>query len=138
MELELIRSYFSTGTNGTLAHDGHLICATIELPWKNNRARISCIPEGRYRLIKRYSPKFRNHFLIEGVPNRSYILVHPANDAMLELKGCIAPVSLITGSGRGASSRKAMALLNRYLAAAFENKESIFITIKSKEHEKNS
>ena len=138
MELELTRSYFSKGTNGTLAHDGQPICATIELPWKNNSARISCIPEGRYRLVKRYSPKFRNHFLIEGVPNRSYILVHPANDAMLELKGCIAPVSLITGSGRGASSRKAMALLNRYLAAAFENKESIFITIKSKEHEKNS
>jgi hypothetical protein len=138
MELELTRSYFPKGTNGTLAHNGQPICATIELPWKNNCARILCIPEGRYRMIKRYSPKFRHHFLIEGVPNRSYILVHPANDAMLELKGCIAPVSLITGSGRGASSRKAMALLNRYLAAAFKNKESIFITIKSKEHEKNS
>jgi hypothetical protein len=57
---------------------------------------------------------------------------------MLELKGCIAPVSLITGSGRGASSRKAMALLTRYLAVALENKEPVFITIKSKEHEKNS
>ena len=132
MELELIRSYFPKGTNGTLAHKGQPICATIELPWKSNCARISCIPEGRYRLIKRYSPKFSNHFLLEGVPDRTCILVHPANDAMLELKGCIAPVSMITGSGKGTSSRKAMALLNRYLAAAFENKESIFITIKSK------
>jgi hypothetical protein len=138
MELELTRSYFSKGTNGTLAHNGHPICATIELPWKNNRARISCIPEGRYRLVKRYSPKFGNHFLLEEVPCRTCILVHPANDAMLELKGCIAPVSLITGSGRGASSRKAMALLTRYLAVALENKEPVFITIKSKEHEKNS
>lgn len=138
MELQLIRSYFSKGTNGTLAHNGQSICATIELPWKNNSARVSCIPEGRYRLIRRYSPKFGDHFLVEEVPHRTYILVHPANDALLELKGCIAPVSVITGSGKGASSRKAMALLNRYLSVAFENKESIFITIKSKGHEENS
>jgi hypothetical protein len=131
MELELKRSYFSQGTNGTLAHNGQSICATIELPWKNNRTRVSCIPEGRYRLIKRYSQKFRNHFLLEQVPNRACILIHPANDALLELKGCIAPVSVITGSGKGVSSRMAMALLTRYLEADFQNNESVFITIKS-------
>ena len=30
MELELLRVYFSEGTNGTLAYNGITICATIE------------------------------------------------------------------------------------------------------------
>lgn len=54
MELELTREYFLHGTNGTLACKGLTICATIELPWKNNRACISCIPEGKYHLYKVY------------------------------------------------------------------------------------
>jgi DNA-binding transcriptional ArsR family regulator len=31
------------------------------------------------------------------VPQLEYILIHPANDALKELQGCIAPVWLITG-----------------------------------------
>jgi hypothetical protein len=138
MELELLRHYFSEGTNGTLACNGIIICATIELPWKNNSARISCIPEGRYRLVKRYSPKFRNHYLVNDVPYRQYILIHPANNAKTELKGCIAPVSIITGIGQGALSLQAMQHLNSYLLRAFERNETVFITIKKNDHEKNS
>ncbi len=83
MELELTREYYPLGTNGTLACKGFTICATIELPWKNNCARISCIPEGRYSLSKRYSPHFKSHFMLEDVPDRQYILIHSANNAML-------------------------------------------------------
>src|SRR6185312_722180 len=115
MELELLREYFSEGTNGTLACNGIRICATIELPWKNNSARISCIPEGRYLLEKRYSPKFRHHYLVNDVPDRQYILIHPANNALTELKGCIAPVSIIRGIGQGALSLQAMQHLSSYL-----------------------
>jgi len=35
-------------------------------------------------------------------------LIHPANDAQAELKGCIAPVTSFTGAGKGTSSRAAM------------------------------
>ena len=130
MELELIRKYYAEGTNGTLAYNGLTICATIELPWKNNSARISCIPEGRYPLIKRYSPRFKNHFMLENVRNRQYILIHPANDAALELKGCIAPVSLITGIGQGIHSVKAMQRIISLVDPPFGQSHPIFITIK--------
>jgi hypothetical protein len=72
---------------------------TIELPWKNNQAGVSCIPEGKYDLVKRWSPKFGSHLQILNVPGRELILIHPANDALLELRGCIAPVCLLTGAG---------------------------------------
>lgn len=131
MELELLRAYFLQGTNGTIACNGIAICATIELPWKNNSARISCIPEGRYSLIKRYSPKFKNHYLLENVQDRQYILIHPANNALTELKGCIAPVSIITGIGQGAGSLKAMQAIHNQLSVLDSN-EKVFITIKKK------
>ena len=48
MILFLTRTYFPDGTNGKLECEGKLICNTIELPWKNNEKRVSCIPEGKY------------------------------------------------------------------------------------------
>jgi len=53
MELELIRTYHWSGTNGKILFQGRLITYCIELPWQNNHARVSCIPEGRYELKKR-------------------------------------------------------------------------------------
>ena len=96
MKPELIRTYFAEGTNGILLLDGAAICPTIELPWKNNQSRISCIPEGKYKLIKRYSPHFKWHLQVMDVPGRELILIHPANDALRELQGCIAPVAQLT------------------------------------------
>lgn len=107
MELILYRTYHSEGTNGLLKLNNELLCYTIELPWLNNLSRISCIPEGSYNLVKRYSAKFSNHLLLENVPDRSLILIHPANNALAELKGCIAPVSKLTAPGCGNASRAA-------------------------------
>lgn len=108
MQLILERRYFSLGTNGTLFFQGQEVCKTIELPWKDNQRRISCIPEGIYRLRKRYSPKFKWHFELMNVKHRQLILIHPANDALKELNGCIAPVTVITGVGKGLQSQRAM------------------------------
>ena len=107
MKLALQRQYFSSGTNGILFFDGKEVCKTIELPWKNNQRRISCIPEGIYKIRKRFSPKFKWHIEIMNVKNRDYILFHPANDALKELNGCIAPVSELTGEGKGIRSKVA-------------------------------
>lgn len=63
-------------------------CRTLELPDKGNAKRISCIPEGIYDVVKRYSPKFKDHFHILNVPNRDYILIHPVN-FVKDLLGCI-------------------------------------------------
>ncbi|HEY4150529.1 MAG TPA: DUF5675 family protein [Chitinophagaceae bacterium] len=56
MQLELSRTYFPNGTNGLLTCEGRTVCQTIELPWKDNHAGVSCVPEGRYALARRYSP----------------------------------------------------------------------------------
>ena len=97
MKPELIRTYFAEATNGILLLDGAAICPTIELPWKNNEPRISCIPEGIYRLLKRYSPHHIWHLELQDGPGRQLILIHAANDALHELQGYIAPVSGIQG-----------------------------------------
>ncbi|MDP9042340.1 MAG: DUF5675 family protein, partial [Bacteroidota bacterium] len=67
MELELIRTYYWSGTNGKILLHGRLIVYTIELPWQNNLARVSCIPEGRYELRKRWSPRFLRHLQVMNV-----------------------------------------------------------------------
>ena len=122
MELELIRTYHLAGTNGRILLQNRLMMYSIELPWKDNRARGSCIPEGRYELAKRWSPKFDRHLLLMNVPGRKGILIHPANNALQELKGCIAPVSLITGAGRGIRSRLALETLTQLVYGALDRK----------------
>jgi hypothetical protein len=133
MELQLVRAYFPNGTNGELLLDGEKICATIELPWKENARRISCIPEGRYELLKRYTPRLGKHFIIKNVPARSGILIHAANDAMKELKGCIAPVTRLSGQGKGLESRAALTKLADLVYPVFAKEESAWLTIMNDE-----
>lgn len=135
MELELIRTYFPNGTNGEILHDNSRVCYSIELPWKNNQHRISCIPEGRYELTKRYSQRFGWHLLVNGVTERSYILIHAFNDALKESKGCIAPVSICTGEGKGNNARASLKKLLAIVYPELEKRNKVFITIKSKAHE---
>lgn len=135
MELELIRTYFPNGTNGELFYNGKRICFTIELPWLNNKSQVSCIPEGRYELEKRFSEKYKHHLLVKGVAKRSYILIHPANDAKKELKGCIAPVSILTAEGKGLRSRIARDKLHTNVYPELEKGNKVFITIKTKNDE---
>ena len=129
MELELFRTYDPEGTNGELKL---VVCNTIELPWLQNERNVSCIPEGRYELRKRFIKKFGLHLLVVDVPDRSWILIHPANHAKTQLKGCIAPVTELTGPGKGNESRLANERLKALVLEALERKEKVFITIKSK------
>ncbi len=131
MELELIRTYFPNGTNGELLQNNKRVCSTIELPWFANKQKVSCIPEGRYELTKRYSLKFGHHLLLKEVKGRELILIHPANDAVKELKGCIAPVSVCTGEGKGTNSRLALKKLLALVYVAMERKENVFLTVKT-------
>ena len=134
MELELLRTYFNGGCNGSIYRGDTFVCHTIELPWKDNHRSTSCIPEGRYELQKRYTPKFKWHLILKNVPGRSVILIHPANDALKELKGCIAPVCTLTGEGKGLLSKNALTRLIAVVYAALQ-KEPVFITIQSQTHD---
>jgi len=132
MELELVREYFPDGTNGSIFLDGVFICHTIELPWKDNQQRQSCIPEGCYRLAKRFSNRYRWHLLLEDVKDRALILMHAANDAAKELRGCIAPVTSLTGEGRGSSSKKALDKIKGFVYPELDRNIPVHIIIKSK------
>lgn len=131
MVLLITRTYFPEGTNGNLECEGKLICKTIELPWMENQKKVSCIPEGKYLLQKRYSNKFKWHIEIMNVSNRGSILFHPANNAIKELNGCIAPVTKISGAGLGLMSRKAFTKLITIVYKALDEKQRVLIIIKS-------
>ena len=135
MKLELIRTYYPNGTNGELLLNGDRLSSTIELPWKNNEPKVSCIPEGEYELKKRWSKRFGTHFILLSVPDRSYILLHPANDALKELKGCIAPVSFLTGEGKGSQSRTALQKLSEAINPELTKGNKILLIIQSKKHD---
>lgn len=84
------------GTFGKLFFDG-VTLNTLELPWRDNRRQISCIPPGEYGCEIVRSPRFGTVYRVKNVQARDHVLIHPANlagDAALgwttELQGCIA------------------------------------------------
>lgn len=127
MIVELARTYYPEWTKGVLSIHDVILSYTLELPWKENQRNISCIPEGIYPLVERRSARFAHHMLIDQVPDRDLILLHPANDASQELRGCIAPVMRLTGSDQGSHSRIALELLMANLAQV--NYQDCFIKI---------
>lgn len=95
MKLLLTRTYQGSNTLGqidVISDHGDIVETyfSLELPWKDNKRRESCIPLGTYKVKKHVSPKFGKCFWIQDVPNRSEILIHPANYRR-QLLGCIAP-----------------------------------------------
>ncbi|QQD12382.1 DUF5675 family protein [Sphingobacterium sp. UDSM-2020] len=63
--LHLQRIFREQGSKGILTFEGEVICRTIELPWRNNLERLSCIPVGSYKLEKR---KYTGHGEQIGIP----------------------------------------------------------------------
>ena len=109
---------------------GHLhlgngkVYQTLELAWKNNAKQISCIPKGIYKVKKRTSKKYGEHFHILNVPNRDMILLHQANFHS-QLRGCIAPGKGLSDLNKDSrldvtSSKQAMKELLSYLPNSFE------------------
>ena len=76
--------YFSLYDGVNIVFD----CVSLELPWKDNETNISCIPTGTYKVAPRYSDKYTQHFILEDVPNRKFILIHAGNFNS-DTKGCI-------------------------------------------------
>ena len=70
---------------------------TLELPWRGNERNVSCISEGTYEVVRRFSQKYKHHLHITGVAGRSLILIHWGNYAGSvnpatghpDIKGCI-------------------------------------------------
>jgi hypothetical protein len=129
MVIELQRLYRDTWTDGLIFIKGILLCRSIELRWANNERNVSCVPEGVYPVAIIQHPKFGECLQINGVKGRTGILVHVANDAQKELRGCIAPVFSLSGNGKGLYSRLALNYIIENLKNSGEKEH--FIDIKS-------
>lgn len=90
----------SQGTFGDLTTDSGFTCKTIELPWRENKPHISCIPEGDYIFKWLNSPKhgWCYHLYQPEPKDRTFIEIHSANLAgdtslgyVSQLEGCISP-----------------------------------------------
>lgn len=92
--LTVLRQEFPSGaTFGTLLLRKQIFCFSLELEWHENIAFHSCVPCGIYPLVRRdswYGRKTYGYtYEIRDVPERSDILIHPANWPH-ELSGCVA------------------------------------------------
>ena len=70
----LIRTTASDmGTEGILITSDGFNCKTFELPWRDNRSNISCIPSGTYNVEVRWSQKYKKVYWVRKVPSRTYV-----------------------------------------------------------------
>jgi hypothetical protein len=77
-------------TCGVLIWRGSAFAVTIEPPWKNNQANVSCAPaRDGYRCVRVMSPRYGDTFELLGVGNgRSKLLFHWGN-FVKDTEGCI-------------------------------------------------
>jgi hypothetical protein len=110
------------GTEGTLITDG-FICKTLELPWRENKQSISCIPSGEYNVVIRKSPKYGTTYWVTKVPNRSYILIHAGNWAGDTKKGFKTHVNgcILLGKDHGFLSDQRAILNSKVTVRKFRN-----------------
>ena len=96
----------------------------LELPNKNNQTSISRINEGEYDCVKRNSEKYKDHFHVLDVPERSYILIHVGN-YHTDTRGCLLPGDSLVDINKDGlkdvvNSGNTMKILNRILPKEFK------------------
>ncbi len=148
--LKLTRQYFKNFTVGKLwlnynDNNGNLICKTIELPNKENKKNISCIPTGKYIVKKHISPKHKTCLKVydfdgkHEVNGRADILIHAANminfnhdnnsetPVITELEGCIAPCSNVILKDGGVFGENSRENLKKLLKIVGDNSLELVI-----------
>lgn len=96
-------------------------CVVLELPDNDNKFQISRILSGKYRVVKRHSPKYGWHWHVLDVEGRTLILIHFGNYHK-DTKGCIlvgADYVDINNDGKldVTSSKKTMRSINALVDA---------------------
>lgn len=108
---------------------------TLELSWKNNQRRISCIPNGVYQIAPKLSMRFGRTFQILNVPERDNVLIHSGNFNH-NTKGCV-----LVGKGyRDINNDFQLDVLNskismKLLLSALNERSSITIITKFLDYE---
>ena len=127
MTIDLVRDGTTTdGTTGRLAVNGVFLCYTLEPD--EDRAAHPAIPVGTYPVTIYHSPKFgRMVPLIEHVPGRAFIEIHPGNTD-IDTDGCI-----LLGTARAGEtvehSRAACDLLQSTIAGPIAHGEPVTLTV---------
>lgn len=113
-------------TLGALFDGGTKLGVTCERPWLSNRPQESCIPVGKYQVLRcsnspdygyKPSAKFGDTFQVFDVPGRGNILFHKGNTS-LDSHGCILVGEdyAVFGEVAGvANSTKAYTAFMRYM-----------------------
>ena len=110
------------GTFGYLLAEGNYF-HTGELPWRENRPNVSCIPEGKYKVSLRESPKYGTVYHVRNVQGRSYILFHQGNFCGDRAKGYRTNVQgcILLGLKAGKLWGQQAVLSSRLARAKFES-----------------
>jgi len=108
------------GTLGKLYYS-NFSCYTLELPWRDNKRNVSCIPSGSYDVKIRLSPKFGKVYWITEVDNRSFILIHSGNFDKKKKKGFKTHVNgcILLGQKRGLLAGQLAVLNSRLTVSRF-------------------
>ena len=113
------------GTFGVMTIENKFLCYTGELPWRDNQAKISCIPPGQYSVEPWNSRRFPNTYHIKDVQGRSAVLAHQGNLCGDKSKGWLSHVlgCVCVGDKRGTIGKQKAVLLSvvamRHLREAF-------------------
>jgi hypothetical protein len=108
---------------------GTEVCKTLELPWRDNKHNLSCIPAGVYTAHRYRSPK-RGYdvFMLDNVPGRDAVELHIGNTTA-DTDGCI-----LLGSYYGNLGDQAAVLLSgdafrKFMAHTGDDVRVITLTI---------
>jgi hypothetical protein len=79
-EIWINRVYAQTGSIiGVLYADDAQLCFTLELPWKDNKNDVSCIPVGTYAGTIRTDGTKGWRIELDSVPDRTHVELHVGN-----------------------------------------------------------
>ncbi len=108
-------SFTNEGVFGMCEVNYFPICNTYELPWKQNKTNISCVPPGDYIAFRRISPK-RGYavFELKDVPGRGNVQIHIGNKAK-HIRGCILLGERIQRSGKDAAVLMSKIAFNEFM-----------------------
>ena len=98
-------------------------CYILELPWRANERRYSCIVPGSYKCVLHYGRKFKNVYILIDVPDRGGILIHNGTWAGDVRKGYRTHTlgCMIIGSKIGRYKNQLAIFNSRYTLRRFMN-----------------
>lgn len=123
-QLRLVRvSEHLNATLGVLCVDGQPTFSTLEDAWNDNERMISCIPCGKYQVVRYNSPKFGECFQVKDVPGRDAILIHAGNTHK-DTHGCILLGINFGTLGPETAILSSKLAMNQFMAIMLGNNEA--------------